>query len=201
MKPAVRDWLLRSRPFLVYPAVITGLLVWVGARGQIGLGPTAALWFAGLAFWTLLEWTLHRAMHLPMPWPALSRFQDQAHLRHHREPHDLEHSVVTLSGSIPLALAFFGLALAVLRDLDAALAFQAGLMPGYVWYEFVHLAGHGAWRVPLLRGPVKYHALHHYQDWERGFGVTTPLWDWVFGTLPQPRAAKTFTHPSSSPAS
>ena len=33
----------------------------------------------------------------------------------------------------------------------------------------------------------KYHALHHYKYPEtKAFGVSTTLWDWVFGTLCMP---------------
>ena len=79
--------------------------------------------------------------------------------------------------------------------------FSAGLLTGYVWYEFVHLAEHGAWRLPMLRRLTRHHAWHHFKDWERAFGVTTPLWDWVFGTLPQSRASKTLAQAASKPAS
>lgn len=201
MHASTRDWLLRSHPFLLYPAVIVAVLVWVATRGLMGFPLGLGLWLAGLFAWTLLEWVLHRAMHLQTRSPSFTRFQDQAHLGHHRAPKDLEHSVVNLSGSIPLALLFFGLALAGFRNLDRALAFMAGLMTGYVVYEFVHLATHGAWRLPLLRSLVRYHTLHHYQDWNRTFGVTSPLWDWVFGTLPQRQALNTRTQSASSPAS
>ena len=31
---------------------------------------------------------------------------------------------------------------------------------------------------------------HHFQDDERGFGVSAPYWDHVFGTPPQGRRAR-----------
>lgn len=34
------------------------------------------------------------------------------------------------------------------------------------------------WMKPLWRN----HHLHHYKDEHKGFGVSTHLWDWVFGT-------------------
>jgi sterol desaturase/sphingolipid hydroxylase (fatty acid hydroxylase superfamily) len=181
---AFQNRLLRSRPFLVFPPVILAIVAWLATHGQLGWN-SAALIAAGLAFWTLLEWVLHRLMHVRPLTAGMARFQYMAHLRHHDEPQDLEHSVVRLRGSIPLALFFFGLACLILQSRPSALAFQAGLMTGYVFYEAVHLASH-ARRPPFgMRYLMKYHALHHYQDDHRTFGVTSPLWDWAFGTLPR----------------
>lgn len=28
----------------------------------------------------------------------------------------------------------------------------------------------------------KYHLEHHFADYNNGFGVTSPFWDYVFGT-------------------
>ena len=182
-------FLLRARPFLAFVPWVTSVFLWSAASGTIPLVTAAFLVLAGLFGWTLIEWVLHRAMHLHVRWAAVSRFQDQAHLRHHREPHDVEHSVVMLRASIPLSVVFFGLALLLVRELDAALLFHAGLLVGYLAYEFVHLATHAKWRLPGLGFLARYHNLHHFRGWNRTFGVTTPLWDWVFGTLPVIRAA------------
>ncbi len=92
-----------------------------------------------------------------------------------------------LSGSLPMAAILFLLALAAFRSLDATLGFHAGLLSGYILYEFLHLGAHAHWRVPGLRYMHRQHLMHHFGDSQRTFGVTSPLWDWVFGTLPPKR--------------
>jgi 4-hydroxysphinganine ceramide fatty acyl 2-hydroxylase len=184
MKISMKDFLLRSRPFVVFVPWLAGVLVWVIVSNAISWTGGALLVGAGLFAWTFIEWSFHRAMHVRVPWPALARFQDRAHIRHHREPHDVEHSVVNLSGSIPLALMFFGISFLVFRNVPAALMFHSGLLLGYLAYEFVHLATHAKWAFPGLSYLTRYHNQHHFNGWERTFGVTSPLWDWIFRTRP-----------------
>ena len=59
--------------------------------------------------------------------------------------------------------------------------------PGYLFYDTLHYATH---HFSMRRGVwlwlKKYHMRHHYQDDHVGFGVTSPLWDHVFGTKSAP---------------
>jgi sterol desaturase/sphingolipid hydroxylase (fatty acid hydroxylase superfamily) len=55
--------------------------------------------------------------------------------------------------------------------------------PSAVFHYAQHHAGAGAWR--YLAHMKRYHMKHHFADVasELGFGVTSKLWDVVFGTL------------------
>jgi sterol desaturase/sphingolipid hydroxylase (fatty acid hydroxylase superfamily) len=63
----------------------------------------------------------------------------------------------------------------------------AGLLVGYLFYDMLHYATH---HFSMKRGLwlwlKKYHMRHHYDDDHAGYGVSSPLWDYVFGTR-QPR--------------
>ncbi len=172
-----------TRPFWVYPPAVLLLLGWAAPQAPVGVA--VGLYALGLAAWTLLEWWLHRLMHVPARWERFRRFQEQAHLRHHREPDNLPGSIICLSGSIPLAFLLFGICLAAMRAVVPAVLLFAGLTSGYILYEFIHLATHARWRIPGLAQLQRYHALHHSRQWNRTFGVTCPLWDYVFGTAPR----------------
>ena len=65
-----------------------------------------------------------------------------------------------------------------------AFAFFPGFMLGYLLYGTMHYAIHAynppfKWMKPLW----KNHHLHHYKNEEKGFGVSSTLWDHAFGTM------------------
>ena len=67
----------------------------------------------------------------------------------------------------------------------------AGMILGYLSYELVHYAIHRSkWFRVYLRPLVRHHLYHHHKDDGRCYGVTTPLWDWIFGTMPPQRTAE-----------
>ena len=60
-------------------------------------------------------------------------------------------------------------------------AFLAGALVAYAWYLFVHhCAHHGPDRLLLLL--LKHHRSHH-QFATKNYGVSTTLWDHLFGTM------------------
>jgi sterol desaturase/sphingolipid hydroxylase (fatty acid hydroxylase superfamily) len=61
----------------------------------------------------------------------------------------------------------------------------AGLLAGYLWYDLTHYAVHHLKpRTALGEAQRRYHYLHHFKTPDRRYGVTTPVWDLVFGTRP-----------------
>jgi sterol desaturase/sphingolipid hydroxylase (fatty acid hydroxylase superfamily) len=63
-------------------------------------------------------------------------------------------------------------------------AFFEGFILGYLVYGSMHYAIHAfhppfKWMKPLWRN----HHLHHYKNDHMGFGVSSTLWDHVFGTM------------------
>jgi sterol desaturase/sphingolipid hydroxylase (fatty acid hydroxylase superfamily) len=169
-------------PILLYGPVAVACVTW----GLLGGAPAWALLLlpaAGFLVWTLLEYVLHSAaFHNPFGSPVL-RITQAAHTGHHEDPKDPTLMVARLAFSLPIALVMFVLFWAGLRNLQLAGLMMAGGLIGYLAYEVVHFAIHRArhWRW-LIRPLVKHHLYHHHKDSSRCYGVTSPLWDWVFRT-------------------
>jgi dihydroceramide fatty acyl 2-hydroxylase len=68
--------------------------------------------------------------------------------------------------------------------------FGGGLL-GYVIYDVTHYyLHHGQPSKDSLRHLKKYHLNHHFRIQNKGFGITSSVWDRVFGTLPKTKAAE-----------
>ncbi len=70
------------------------------------------------------------------------------------------------------------------------LPFGAGFLAGYLAYDMLHYhVHHHRPKTALGRRLRELHMRHHFQDHERGYGVSAPFWDHVFGTAPSKRPA------------
>jgi sterol desaturase/sphingolipid hydroxylase (fatty acid hydroxylase superfamily) len=141
-------------------------------------GPLLAFALGGLG-WTLAEYGLHRFV---FHGASARRLGAGEHRRHHAEVDYFAPwwqkalaALAVTAAMLPLAIALSGTA--------SGLAFTAGFVVTYLSYEVLHRTAHtrpprgryGRWR-------RRNHFAHHFMDPRRAQGVTTPLWDQVFGT-------------------
>lgn len=145
----------------------------------------------GLFIWTLAEYTLHRFIfHFEPRTPWQERLSFLFHGVHHAQPRSKTRLVMPPTVSIPLGLLFYALFYLIVGvALDAAhwlAPLFGGFILGYLLYDLSHYAMHH-WR--MKRGYFKtirrHHMLHHGKTPNQRFGVSSPLWDHVFGTEPQ----------------
>jgi dihydroceramide fatty acyl 2-hydroxylase len=186
---ALLDKLSRVHPtvplYIFVPAIV--VLFTLGAHELTTLG-TVGLVVGGYFFWTLTEYWMHRFVFHFEPEEGIgARLHWIIHGVHHDHPNDPMRLVMPPSASVPLALIFYGVFWLVLGA-DAATAFGSGFLAGYLIYDMVHFAvHHHKPRTRVGRRLRELHMRHHFQDDERGFGVSAPYWDRVFGTAPRPR--------------
>jgi dihydroceramide fatty acyl 2-hydroxylase len=182
-----RRWLDRlSRVHPAVPVVI--FLPAISVLGVLAFGGMATLpalaWIVGgYAFWTLSEYWIHRAIFHFEPEEGLgARFHWIIHGVHHDHPNDPLRLVMPPSVSVPLSALFLAGFWLVLGA-PAAFGFGAGFLAGYLIYDMTHYyLHHGRPRTRFGRWLRELHMRHHFQNDERGFGISAPYWDRVFGT-------------------
>lgn len=183
---AFLEMLTKANPVIIwsmYLPFIIGLPVYAyNTVGFSGL-KVAGLFFGGMFFWTFFEYLAHRFL---FHWIADSHRAQKVvyimHGNHHHYPRDRDRLFMPPLPSIILAAVIFALQFGLLRD--ASIPFFPGFMLGYLLYASMHYAIHAfnppfKWMKPLWRN----HHLHHYKDEHKGFGVSSTLWDHVFGTM------------------
>ncbi|HEX4242065.1 MAG TPA: sterol desaturase family protein [Steroidobacteraceae bacterium] len=164
--------------FVVYPLVLAALAAIDFNRGPRASGiEWIAAAAAGLLLWTLMEYALHRvALH------RMAYFSPM-HGLHHASPLDLIGTPTWVSVSVLCA--------GILIPAWACLGFNVadgltiGVMLGYWWYGIVHHVIHHHASSPsssYFNELRAWHMRHHYSPKRGNFGVTTGLWDHVFGT-------------------
>ena len=133
----------------------------------------------GLVAWTLLEYALHRFAFHEL---RLGSRMAEEHLRHHAEVSYFAPWSAKVGLAVPgLAALTAGGGPALGAGGAAGLA--AGVVAGWLGYEWLHrrLHTHGP-ATAYGRWARRHHFHHHFRDPRANHGVTSPLWDHVFGT-------------------
>lgn len=146
---------------------------------------------AGLFLWTFVEYTLHRFLfhfHPKSSWGKQIIFL--FHGIHHYQPQCKTRLVMPPPVSIPLGLVVYGVLYALFGLLlglpQWVQPMMIGMLVGYLIYDLTHYATHHfAMRSGVLRFLKRYHMKHHFKTPDMRYGVSSPLWDVVFRTLPK----------------
>jgi dihydroceramide fatty acyl 2-hydroxylase len=175
-----------SRVHPAVPPIIFGpTIVFLLVEGFIHrVGWAAPAWMlGGYLFWTLTEYWLHRIVfHFEPEKGVGARLHWIIHGVHHDHPNDPMRLVMPPSLSVPLAALFLWAFYAVLGS-PAFLPFGAAFLGGYLFYDMLHYHVHHHRPTTALGKTLReLHMRHHFQNHERGYGVSAPFWDRVFGT-------------------
>lgn len=150
----------------------------------------------GLGVWTFVEYNIHRFFfHFCPRTPAQERIVFLFHGVHHAQPRLKTRLVMPPVVSLPMGAViflFFYLIVGRLLGLPHWVGpLVAGLSVGYLAYDLTHYATH---HFPMRKGYAKYlkrhHMLHHYKTPDKRFGVTSPFWDWVYGTMGEEKQSR-----------
>ncbi|TYJ51708.1 hypothetical protein B9479_007712 [Cryptococcus floricola] len=174
---------ITSRSLLTYPPpAITSL----PAPTAAALAAFTACFAFGVFIWTVLEYVLHRFLfhldyYLPdAQWAITLHFL--LHGVHHYLPMDRLRLVMPPLLFFVLQTPFTKLAHAIF-PIAVANGIISGAFAMYVVYDLGHYALHHTKLPAYLAEMKRYHLAHHYKNFELGFGVTSKVWDYVFGTM------------------
>ena len=170
-------------PLIIFVPVILYMFYLSYWYFQLPLTNIFGLVMFGVFVWTITEYLLHRFIfHLELKSEFGKKIHFIFHGVHHDYPSDSRRLVMPPSVSIPLASLFYILFRFLIGDV-AVYPFFAGFLSGYLFYDMTHYAVHHFNMHSKFWLALKHHHIkHHYKDPDRGFGVSSPLWDIVFGT-------------------
>jgi len=162
------------------PVVLYGAYVSLAHDGVVA----SVGWIVvGFLCWTLFEYLLHRfVFHMPAH-DAAGRFRRfMIHGYHHAFPNDRLRLLAPPLMSWTVGPAIYGIERLVFGPRVVWPVF-AGTALGYLAYDYIHYYTHHVKPAnPIGRWLRSYHLHHHHDKEEARFGVSTPLWDLVFGT-------------------
>ncbi|MCU0418196.1 MAG: sterol desaturase family protein [Cyclobacteriaceae bacterium] len=172
-----------SVPLAIFGVYAAALLYWSITHTSLSPLMTSAMFGIGFVAFTWVEYNTHRHIfHMKIYTETRKKIQYLIHGVHHEFPKDKERLAMPPLVSITIAT----LLLLIFRVLmgDLVFSFLPGFLVGYAYYLSVHYLVH-AYPPPknFLKVLWVNHGIHHYKNGEVVFGVSSPFWDHVYGTM------------------
>jgi sterol desaturase/sphingolipid hydroxylase (fatty acid hydroxylase superfamily) len=175
---------MRFSSFWIYPCASLVLISLARSREpERSVADYLILILCGIILWTLIEYGLHRFFfHWHPGNRSLAHFVSGFHLVHHGRPRDPNCILARSRTTLPLSAIILGLTYGTSGSTTTAVGIATGVWVGFLYYEWVHYRVHTSGSTFGLEGHRSRHFRHHFVDDRKCFGVTSPLWDFVFGT-------------------
>lgn len=185
-KNGTLEYLTKTHPLVIWGMYLPVLILLpyysVHSLGFDNL-KVISVFLGGMFFWSFFEYIIHRfVFHHIAHTERGKKINYILHGNHHEYPRDKERLFMPAAPSLILASVVFLFMFLILGK--NVFPFFPGFLLGYLIYGSMHYAIH-AWNPPYkwMKGLWRNHHLHHYKQDLRGFGVSSTLWDHVFGTM------------------
>jgi sterol desaturase/sphingolipid hydroxylase (fatty acid hydroxylase superfamily) len=176
-------WYSPKLTALFYSGIIATLILLGVELTNLTFWEASGLFAAGLLTWTLAEYILHRYIfHIDRYLPFLKPIHELFHGVHYNNPRDQERLFMPVLPGVAMASIVFGIF--YLFAGWNAFPLMAGLTTGYLLYCYIHYLVHTRpSKLPFHKLWI-HHLKHHHKYPDKAYGVSSPLWDIIFGTMP-----------------
>ena len=172
-------------PISIFILIAIALTVYGFMHGFLNVLSAIGLFLVGWFIFTFVEYIAHRYLfHMDTDTEVKKNIQYTFHGNHHDYPKDKERLAMPPIMSLFISSVIFFIFKLIFGQFVFGIV--SGFLFGYAIYLFVHYAVH-AYAPPknFLKYLWVHHSIHHYKTDERAFGVSSPLWDWILGTMPE----------------
>jgi len=175
--------LVRWQTIFKFWVPVIFVLLYVGNKNyDLSFSTNAGLVLMGMLVWSLAEYLIHR---YPFHWSPENQFGKQLvysmHGNHHDDPFDPLRGVMPIAPAIIYVLILYGL-FSLIVPAQFLQVFFAGFLIGYLCYDGIHyFTHHGKPKSKIGKYLRRVHLVHHVHE-DSMFGISSPLWDFVFGT-------------------
>jgi sterol desaturase/sphingolipid hydroxylase (fatty acid hydroxylase superfamily) len=179
-----------SVPLTIFFVYSAALLYWNVTHTSLSAGTTIGMFFLGFVTFTWIEYMVHRYVFHMGTFTALrEKIQYTVHGVHHEFPKDK--SRLAMPPLLSITISTVLLLLFRLMMGDFVFSFLPGMLVGYAYYLSVHYMVH-VYQPPknIFKWLWINHAVHHYKDGEYVFGVSSPIWDYIYGTMREKKTAE-----------
>ncbi|KEK24717.1 sterol desaturase family protein [Bacillus gaemokensis] len=183
MKRVIKEFFLQHDIVIMVGVLVLFIII---LKMQLFTWMAIVSCLAGIIFYTINEYVTHRFLfHIKPPKnPFLLKILKRLHYDHHVYPDDLKLLFLPVWYSMPGFAFYLFILYGTTSNITITFSFGLGMIVMLLVYEWKHYIAHKPIRpfTRFGRWLKKQHILHHYKNENYWFGVSNPVYDFLFGT-------------------